>query len=202
MIERWVWISGWAVPADDFREAATAWKPEAEHRVVLPSPRAVEEALGLKPSHLGAYSLGSLLLLERINEIPPEIPVLCLAPILAFCSEANRGGTTAVAALDSLRARLRKNPAAALKLFYRLAEITPPQAHSPLPDSVENLDWGLQALQEKSAPDLGLEKVAAVIATRDPLLKAAAISPSFKHAKLLNTNHDYRNLFTKLRQKT
>lgn len=200
MTERWVWISGWAISAKDFRRAATAWKPQAEHHVVPPSPRAVDQARALSPSHLGAYSLGSLLILERIQEIPPEIPVLCLAPILAFCREANRGGTTPFAVLDSLRKRLRKNPAAALKLFYHLAGISPPLKQPPLPDTLENLDWGLRALQEKYAPYSGFGNVTAVIATQDRLLNTHALTASFKETQRINTNHDYRKLFEHLPQ--
>ena len=65
----WAWISGWGIQPQRFEAAAQRALPEATHQVFAPEPGAVEAALNCGATHLGGYSLGSLLLLCALDRI-------------------------------------------------------------------------------------------------------------------------------------
>jgi hypothetical protein len=114
----WLWISGWAVPPAWLAAQAQAAWPDARHCAAAPAEAA--RALNAeKFDALGGYSLGALWLLRQAGSIPPKIPVVLLAPILALAAEHRCGGRVALAQLRLQRRRLRTQPAAAIADFFQ-----------------------------------------------------------------------------------
>lgn len=130
----WLWISGWAVPPTWLAAQAQATWPHARHVGVAPSDAAQALAEG-KFDALGGYSLGALWLLRQAENLPAKIPVLLLAPILAFTSEHQAGGRVALAQLRLQRRRLRTQPVAAIADFFQRAGLT------ELATSPEAMTW-------------------------------------------------------------
>lgn len=197
MCEKWAWISGWGIQPQRFQAAVEAALPDASHTVVAPSPDAVESVLHAGATHIGGYSLGSLLILNALDRIPAETEVLCMAPILAFCEEDQMGGTTPRASLNLLQAKLAKNPKAALKLFYRMVNL-PDEPLDVLPYPDATLTWGLEQLARLQAGASNLGRVTAIIGQDDRLLDAQKISSFFERKSLIDSQHDYKALCTKL----
>jgi len=194
----WLWISGWAVPPSWLTAQAQAAWPEARHVGVAPSA-AAHALTAEKFDALGGYSLGALWLLHQAKDIPSKIPVLLLAPILAFAAERNRGGRVALAQLQLQRRRLRNQPAAALADFFQRAGL------AELIDSPETKAWNstrLAALDEElswleewtAAPPP--EHWRGVAGLDDSLLDATLLKKLWPALRLVpNTGHSPGPLF-------
>lgn len=194
---KWAWISGWGIQPQRFQAAVETVMPDDLHKVFAPEPQAIELALQSQPSHFGSYSLGSLLLLDALDQIPLNTTVVCIAPILAFCKEAEMGGTTPLGSLQLLQAKLDQNPSAALKLFYRLAKLSD-EPTDDLPYPIESLAWGLQQLATIRARSTNLKGVEVVIGKQDPLLNADVLCSFFEHPTTIQSQHHYQDLLTGL----
>lgn len=122
-MKNWLWISGWAVPPAWLAAAAQKAWPQAHHTAIAPMD-AAQALSGDKFDALGGYSLGALWLLRQAKAIPENLPVVLIAPILAFPAEKKRGGRIALAQLRLQRRRLRKEPATAIADFFHRAGLT------------------------------------------------------------------------------
>lgn len=194
MTETWAWIGGWAIQPARIQAALEQALPGTRHTVIHPGPQAVDQLLAAKAERFGGYSLGSLLLLQNIHRLPEDPPPVCLAPILGFCLEDQLGGTTPRSTLESLRRRLAKDPAAAIRLFLRLAKLDD-EPVEPLPYKLDDLDWGLETLARDTVSDQSiLGHVQAFIGKNDPLTQPHAIAAYFERARIVPSLHSYRDL--------
>lgn len=187
------WISGWGVDTDRFAEACRNAFPEDQHQVFVPGPDAIAHLLACKADIIGAYSLGTLLLLHSIDQIPTSTEILLLAPITGFCLEHQLGGKTSLASLKMLQSRLDLSPVKALKLFYRLAGLQK-EPSEILPYAIETLKWGLTQLEETVVSVDPARKLTILIGEQDPLLEYQDILTQFKDAHSINVGHDYHDL--------
>ncbi len=198
MTTTWIWISGWAIYPDRFRSAVELAFPDYSHKVLAPTPDALEVVLKSKADRIGGYSLGSLILLSALQQIPETTQVTCLSPFIAFCKEDQLGGTTPRATLRSLQQRLHKQPEKALQLFYRLAGLDE-KLMNGLPYSVKHLEWGLEQLINLKADTAYLNRATAVIGSKDPLINHQEIRSIWPACHFLDTyDHDYRKLLAAL----
>ena len=193
MSEKWAWISGWGIQPERFQAAVERALPDASHAVFAPTPDAVEAVVSIGASHLGGYSLGSLLLMNALSRVESTSKIYCLAPIPAFCKEAEFGGSTPRAILKSLQAKLERKPEAALKLFYRLAGLDDEPSDN-LPYSLESLTWGLEMLSAMVAPKDAFGRVHAVISYSDTLMDANTLQALFPRHSTTEKGHDYHHL--------
>lgn len=193
MSDTWAWISGWGIQPERFKAAAERALPDATHQVFAPEPGAVDAVLSSGATRFGGYSLGSLLLMNAFDRIDSSNTVTCLAPIPSFCKEAELGGVTPRAILNSLQAKLERKPEAALKLFYRLAGLANEPIDS-LPYSEESLRWGLEMLSTLSATKAAFQEVHAVIGDSDSLMDPATLRTIFPHHSSTESGHDYHDL--------
>lgn len=198
MPDTWMWISGWAICPERFQAAVELALPHYRHTVQAPNAAAVETALASGATRIGAYSLGSLLLLSKLARIPEGLRITCLAPFIAFCREDQLGGTTPRASLGALQQRLHTQPHNALKLFYRLAGLhDEPTDHLPYP--LEDLIWGLEQLSTLQANQALLKHVEAVVGLTDPLIETTVLTSRWSTCQLVeHGNHAYQTLLAGL----
>ncbi|MGB0745179.1 MAG: hypothetical protein ACPGSB_11705 [Opitutales bacterium] len=197
MTKRWAWIGGWGIQPRQFQQHVEQIAPDWQHLVVPPTDEAVRQTLDFKPERIGAYSLGSLLLLRSLAQVPAKIELYCYAPILAFCAEEAMGGTTPRGSLDAIRKRLNQSPDKALKLFYRLAGLKNFTSGSDLPYSNEWLRWGLDALNSyKAKPPPAERKVECILGEHDPLIDSQIFTELSPELTLAPGGHDYHDLIT------
>lgn len=193
MSDTWAWISGWGIQPERFKAAAERALPDATHQVFAPEPSAVDAMLSSGATHFGGYSLGSLLLMNALDRIDKANTAICLAPIPSFCKEAELGGVTPRAILNSLQAKLERKPEAALKLFYRLAGLAD-EPLDGLPYSADSLVWGLEMLATLSAPKTAFQEVHAIIGGSDSLMDATTLRTLFPNNSITESGHDYHDL--------
>ena len=143
MANRWIWISGWAIDPKRFQRTVEDALPKDSHQVLVPEPNALKTVLNSHADRIGGYSLGSLILLSALEQIPENARITCLAPFIRFCKDGSLGGTTTIETLQALRQRLSTRPQKTLQLFYRLAGLITEPTHD-LPYPIEYLEWGLQ----------------------------------------------------------
>lgn len=185
------WISGWGIEPQRFKYACQSALPEWEHVVFEPSSEAVERVSESNAEIVGGYSLGSLLLMQSLEQdLFADKRVIVLAPILGFCQETQLGGLTPRSILASLQKRLDKSPEKALQLFYRLAKLELP-ALGTLPYSLESLKWGLHQLAELTVDHKHLAAVQAVVSSDDPFTDLVCIQSHLKAVHILKCQHDY-----------
>lgn len=202
MRDTWAWISGWGIHPERFKAAAEQALPAYRHTVFAPSPRAVEDALQCGASRIGGYSLGSLLLLAALPRIPDRLDITCLAPFTAFCEESQQGGTTPLATLQLLQTRLEKQPAKAIKLFYRLAGLNDEPCEA-LPYAAEDLTWGLQQLASVQVDSADLERTKGLVGLTDPLVRGTVLQSHWAHCAVIdNCTHRYDSLLSALQKQT
>jgi len=150
------WLLGWAVPSPWFEAEARAIFPGAEHVFVRPAPGALAQLQAAGPfDWVVGYSLGALLLLadpagaekalER-GEGKAHGRVALLAPFFSLLEEAGGGGRVRRTQLQFMTRRLRRDPTATVADFYARAGLNVPPG-LPLPDTLENLLWGLDRLE-------------------------------------------------------
>ena len=194
MTETWAWISGWAIQPERFQSVLEKALPGTQQIVLHPGPDAVDQILSTNAQRIGGYSLGSLLLLNAFEQIPKNIPLVCMAPILGFCLEDQLGGTTSKESLDKLRSRLHARPSSAIQLFYRLAKLHDEPTEA-LPYCAADLDWGLKMLSETTVDKhLDLSRVEAWIGREDPLIQSNVIAPYFERRHITPSLHAYKDL--------
>ncbi|MGC6455644.1 MAG: hypothetical protein ACON39_07735 [Coraliomargaritaceae bacterium] len=194
MTETWAWISGWAIQPARFQSVLEKALPNTRQLVFHPSPNAVDQILAAKAQKIGGYSLGSLLLLQVLEQLPNSIPVVCLAPILGFCQEDKLGGTTPRESLKKLQSRLTIQPLKAVQLFYRLAQLQD-EPTERLPYGQKDLEWGLKILAEETAIErISRAKVDALIGREDPLIHAPTLASYFERSRIVPSLHSYRDL--------
>ena len=200
MAKTWTWISGWAIDPKQLKAAVERAIPDYLHKVLAPAPDALEVVIASGADRIGGYSLGSLILLSGLEQIPKTATIVCLAPFIAFCKEDLLGGATPRATLDTLRQRLKKQPQKTLQLFYRLAGLSDPVPdHLPYP--IDSLEWGLNQLAVLKANTTALNRVRGVVGLTDPLLDVKTIKSVWPTCYLVNEcNHDYHKLLVAVSQ--
>ncbi|MGK0176603.1 MAG: hypothetical protein ACJAT5_000652 [Lentimonas sp.] len=199
MAKTWIWISGWAIYPDQFRSAVELALPEDSHQVLAPTPDALERVLASGADRIGGYSLGSLILLSALEQIPEVADITCLAPFISFCKEDQLGGTTPKATLQTLQKRLQKQPAKTLQLFYRLAGLSHPLAADRLPYPIEHLEWGLEQLATLQVKTTLLGRAKAIVGLTDPLIEEKEMRSKWSTCHFINEcDHDYRRLLVAL----
>ena len=190
----WVWISGWAVCTKRFKSAVERSLPECSHQVLAPTPDAFETVLESNASYIGGYSLGSLILLSELEQIPKNINIICLAPFISFCQEDQLGGTTPRSSLQMLQRRLKAQPSKTLKLFYRLAGLGD-EPSDCLPYELEHLEWGLEQLACLKANIDLLYRAKGFVGLTDALINPIVVKSKWLNCRLMEQcNHDYSNL--------
>jgi hypothetical protein len=147
---RIAWLLGWAVPAEWFAAEAARVLPGAEH-VCVPAASDWRVRLESLPAcdALGAYSLGTLLLLDARDWAAERwTRTGLLAPIWAFPAEACRGGRVPRAQLRALSRRVHRDPDKACADFREWAGLGAAHGAAEPP---ETLRWGLEQLDVLSA---------------------------------------------------
>ena len=176
------WIPGWAVPLGAFGDLVRTLAPGAEHILVSPTARAVEDLLEQGPfDRLIGYSLGSLLLLRSQGGFGCGADLL--APIFAFPLEEGLGGRKRRASVRSLARRLRGDPGAALDRFRIQAGLSGLDGD---PGSVADLEWGLMELEKGRVEPPLPPGWRAWVGSEDPFLDAALLaarSPAIRTVK-------------------
>lgn len=198
MAKTWIWISGWAIDPDRFKSAVESALPNDSHQVLAPVQDALEKALGADADNIGGYSLGSLILLSALEQIPKVANIICLAPFIAFCKEDQMGGATPRGTLQALQKRLQKQPQKTLQLFHRLAGLNDPLS-SQLPYPIEDLEWGLKQLLTLKASTTFSGRVKGFAGLKDPLINHKEMRSRWPTCDFVNgCNHDYRKLLVAL----
>lgn len=198
MAKTWIWISGWAIDPDRFKSAVERALPNDSHQVLTPAPNALEKALAVGADNIGGYSLGSLILLSALEQIPKVANITCLAPFIAFCEEDRMGGATPRGTLQALQKRLQKQPQKTLQLFYRLAGLSDPLS-GQLPYSIEDLEWGLEQLLTLKASTTFPGSVKGFAGLKDPLINHKEMRSRWPTCHFIDEcNHDYRKLLVAL----
>ena len=198
MAKTWIWISGWAIDPDRFKSAVEWALPNDSHQVLAPAPNALEKALAAGTDNIGGYSLGSLILLSALEQIPKVSNITCLAPFIAFCEEDRMGGITSRGTLWSLQKRLQKQPSKTLQLFYRLAGLNEPLP-GKMPYSIEDLEWGLEQLLTLKASTAFSDRVKGIAGLKDPLINHKEMRSKWPKCHFVDEcNHDYHKLLVAL----
>ena len=198
MTKTWIWISGWAVYPDQFKSAFEQALPEDSHQVLTTGPDVLEKVLAADADRIGGYSLGSLILLSALKQIPKNADITCLAPFIAFCKEERLGGTTPKAALQTLQKRLLQNPLKTLLIFHRLSGLNDCLAdHLPYP--IEHLEWGLEQLATLKADMNYPDRVKAFTGLEDTLIDSKEMRSRWPTCHFIDDcNHDYHRLLPAL----
>lgn len=170
--KRWIWISGWGLPPEWFREQVTRVLPGDEHVVLFPGRETLAAIDWSEFDCVGGYSLGAFLLLKRAEMV--TVPAFLLAPFFAFPAEAGLGGKTRLGQIRYLARWLKNDPCAALADFYGRAElgVEPP---TEIPYPIEDLQWGLDQLAHERAPVRLPETWTGLVGDADPLLDAGVL---------------------------
>ena len=170
--EHWFWIGGWGIPPRWFQTEIEKVIPDAEHTFVPPTADAFSEFDPTHFSRIGGYSLGAFLLLQNAEKIPQ--PALLLAPFFAYPLEESLGGKINRTQIRYLRRWLRRAPLEALSDFYKRAKLALPEP-TKLPYALEDLEWGLTQLADKSVPPRMPKNWRGIVGRDDPLLDAVQI---------------------------
>lgn len=190
---RWAWITGWGVSPDVFAAVVRECWPHAEHVVFAPDRHATERLRAERADVLAGYSLGALLLLAA-ERWPEDRPLVAVAPILAFDTEAGLGGTTPAAARLAMRAKFERNPSVQLKIFQRLAGLSGLPVN-PLPYAAAELAWGLDALGELRAKPVNVRRARLYVGKHDPLVVTEQLREHTDTLQIIATaGHDFRQL--------
>ena len=198
MPRMWIWISGWAICPDRFSSEVQSVLPNDLHQVLAPTQEALEKVLASDADCIGGYSLGSLILLSALGQFKEVTNITCLAPFIAFCKEAQLGGTTPRKVLRGLQQRLVKQPEKTIKLFYRLAGLND-EPTGRLPYPIEHLEWGLKQLATLEAEMILPNRVQAIAGSMDPLMDKREMSSKWPACHFIDDcDHNYRKLLSVL----
>jgi hypothetical protein len=193
MSRRWAWINGWGVPADVFTATVHECWPQHTHIVFAPDRQALVRVRAAGADLVAGYSLGALLLLSD-DTWPASLPLVAVAPFLAFDAEVGLGGMTAAATREMMRKKFDRNPSGMLRLFQRMAGL-PGLVSDPLPYAVEELAWGLDALGTLRAAPGTVRRTRCYTGTRDPLLSAEQLALHIDALHLIEgAGHDFHQL--------
>lgn len=196
-------LNGWGLAAREVEELFLERFLRGD--VVLVQPDAtwvdgLEKALrlGVGESTLVAYSTGAFLALSREDLMRRFDRVILLAPFVDFRFEAGLGGRVKAAQLKYLRRWLERDPLAAANDFRQRAGFG--GGLEELPNSVENLLWGVDRLIEgplrSNCPKDGYE---AFIGELDPLLDAWAVASALPRTRILEeVGHELAGLLEHL----
>lgn len=188
------WIGGWGINPKAFAAAVEAAWPQGEHIVVAPGEQAVPQLLDRRCDLLAGYSLGSLLLFAEGNALSATMPLVAVAPIVAFCAEAGRGGTSPRATLQALQLRFERDPLQALKTYFRLARLAD-EPGDALPYARADLAWGLEALGRLEGRPESVARSRRFVGGQDRLLDFTTLEAQAAGQHLIPTaGHDYRDL--------
>ena len=136
-------INGWGIPIEWISKKLKTRYPNHTITVVASIPKWEEKLDFNKNSQLHAYSLGTLLVAN--TKLPKKFSKTNFyAPILSFASETNYGSKITALELNKMIDAFNKNPLLTLNYFFRKCKL--PLRLTQLPDSKENLLWGLKAL--------------------------------------------------------
>lgn len=164
-----VLLNGWGIGAEealsDLRSVGLG-----DGRVVQPGRRWRDEVCIEKVDTLVAYSTGAFLLLgeSRVESLASQ--VVLLAPFADFRSESDLGGKVSRTQLRYLLRWLGRDPLAAVNDFRKRAGVGGPLEE--LPDSPENLAWGIERLLEDSVAVSRLSGYNGYVGSEDVLLDA------------------------------
>lgn len=193
----WGWISGWGISPADFEAVAKSAWPDDWHTVFAPTKDAVTKVLRLQPDILAGYSLGALLLLAA-KRPSPSLPLIGVAPFLAFDAEANLGGTTQKRTRLALRKKFDQQPVPAVNLYLRLAGLRSIKSSS-LPYDAADLAWGLEALGEIKAIPENTRSARLFAGDKDPLIKPGIFTSHCDRFEIIgNAGHDYHSLIPQI----
>lgn len=166
---RCAWIGGWAVPTTYMVQAVERVFPHCEHTVYLPIQTAIPQVISGDFDHVIGYSLGSLLVLNSIDQFLPQTNIVLLAPIFNFRQEAQMGSRVTTTQLKYMQRWLQREPVAAINDFYTRAGLNIAE-QTQLPYPLEDLAWGLDALLTLQAPLAAARACTCVIGAQDTLL--------------------------------
>lgn len=169
-------LSGWGVSKQEALETGRSLGIQFT-KVILPNPNWREQLDAMEPDHVMAYSTGALLLLSEDGFGLPKSRVTLLAPFSEYVKEAGRGGQVRLVQLRYLLRWLRRAPLSAVNDFRERAGIGP--RLEVLPDSAENLVWGVERLIQVKALGGDRRLYKGWVGELDPLLDAGAICAEF-----------------------
>lgn len=199
---RVAWLGGWAVAPEWIAESVTSQFPDLEHSVFIPEKGAVSEIAEKAFDAIVGYSLGSLLLLEGLDRLPPDASKVFMAPIFDFKKEANLGGQVNRTQLKVMQRWLNRDPIAAIDDFYKRAGVTL-QTNGELPYSLDALGWGLDALTAMCVPIEKVNNVSDsqfVLGADDVLLNAATYQKICPAVEVVpSATHDFKTLLGSLK---
>lgn len=191
----WAWISGWGIPTDVFAATVHECWPADTHTVFAPDRHALANVRSVSADIVGGYSLGALLLLSAADETwPVTLPLVAVAPFLAFDAEVGLGGTTAAATREMMRGKFDRNPSGMLRLFQRVAGIEA-LITDPLPYAVDELAWGLDALGTLRANSATVRRARCYMGANDRMLSSEQLLLHIPSLRLVDqAGHDFRQL--------
>lgn len=171
------WIGGWGVPRESIREVAESVAPDAEHEVLHPTKKCIEDLNTAGTAAVVAYSLGAFLLLGRPEKLASIQRLVLVAPFCDFRRETGRGGNTPESKVRYLHRWLKQEPLAALEDFYCRAGLRCP-IPVELPYAHEDLLWGIEQLatQTRERSDISVTTLAG---SEDPLLDTEKLKGDF-----------------------
>lgn len=180
-MKTWLWICGWAVSREHFRELCQTHFSGWRHDVQPATEAGLVRGFAGQPERVGGYSLGSLLVLRALAEgrLPGSVRGgILLAPFAAYPAEEGRGGRVRRAQLEILRRRLGREVDAAVEDFRQRARLTIPVQN---PSEPETLLEGLAVLNGPGLPgplriDAGLS---AFCGADDALLDPTRLADDF-----------------------
>lgn len=205
-MKTWLWICGWAVSRNHFRELCQIHFPRWQHEVQPATEAGLARGLASQPDRLGGYSLGSFLLLQALTNDRPsalEHGGILLAPFAAYPAEEGRGGRVHRAQLEILRRRLNRDIEAAVEDFRQRARLTIPAQQ---PAEHEALLEGLEILNgsglSRSRPFCLDACWSVFCGTDDTLLNPLQLASDFPSLQIVNNaGHDPDALLAAAAQK-
>lgn len=200
---RWLWLGGWAIEPEAGCAFVRARWPNCQHAWIYPGPTWRDDllrALEAGVDHLHAYSLGASLLgaFDGFDALPS---VTLWAPFRSILAGVAPEGRIALDDLAKLQNALQRRPEAALRQFYRFANLG-----IPLPPAIwtsmhaDALDWGLaQLAQSEPRPSPNLRpQDSAWLGQHDPLVQAEPLLAALTGAQLApEAGHCISQLITK-----
>ncbi len=186
----WLWISGWAVPADWLAKQATEIFPRIRHEAVPADPEGTWRHERVHYDRLIGYSLGAFLLLREERREPSGRPAALLAPFLAFPREANLGGRVAMTRLRYLERWLRRDQSAATTDFYRRAGLDELNGKTEPVSDTDLLRRGIEVLMRETEPAGSGPWFTAFACDNDPLIDSTRLSALLPGLKVIpGQNH-------------
>jgi len=191
-----LWINGWAIGETSLRTMLGRMYPKVEHIVIDPVPdwRTMAERRVMDVDQLCGYSTGAFFLLKERTLLGEARNAALFAPFVDFRAESSLGGKTRRGQLEVLIRRLRGDPLAAARDFYRRAGLSNAGLET-LPYSASDLIWGIEQLRDQSASADSLRGVSARIGDKDTLLDAEAIAALGGRVEVVaNAGHELEGL--------